>query len=409
MTRAFVLAGSNVQPRRHLTSGLAALTRSLKVVAVSPVYETTPADGGESPNYWNLAIELAVDRPLDAIATLLRGIEADEGRVRPAASHAVALDLDLVLVEGVASDAGGRPLPAPEVEREAYAAVPLADLAPDLPHPVTGEPLAAIARRLLDKVTQRPLRLDVRLGTSGGAGRVALVTGGAVRLGRAIVTELARRGWQVAFTWRSSRDAAEGLVRDLTQAGHQVAAFHADLDLSVNWQRVAVETLGRFGRIDALVNCAATFNATPLETLDEVAFSATMRSNLAAPVFLALACAPSLRESHGSIVNIADIYAFAALRGYLAYTVAKTGLLGATRALALELAPEVRVNAVAPGAALFPADYDDAKRSRILAKTLLGREGGAGEVARAVSYLLEDTHTMTGQVLSFDGGRLINI
>lgn len=409
MTRAFVLAGSNVQPRRHLARGLAALGRELVVVAVSPVYETTPADGGESPNYWNLAIELAVDRPLEAIGAVLRGIEAEEGRIRPTTCHAVALDLDLVLVEGIASDAAGRPLPAAAVEHEAYAAVPLADLAPDLPHPVSGEPLAAIACRLLDKATQRPLRLDVQLDPTGKAGRVALVTGGAVRLGRAIVTELAGRGWKVALTYRSSRDAAEGLVRELTAAGHEVAAFHADLDLSVDWQRVAVETLGRFGRIDALVNCAASFVATPITTLDEEAFSATLRSNLAAPVFLALACAPSLRSSHGAIVNITDIYAFAALRGYLAYTVAKTGLLGATRALALELAPEVRVNAVAPGAALFPANYDGAKRRRILDKTLVKREGGAGEIARAVSYLLEDTHTMTGQVLSFDGGRLINI
>jgi pteridine reductase len=239
------------------------------------------------------------------------------------------------------------------------------------------------------------------------AGRVALVTGGAVRLGRAIVEELAGAGWTTAFTYRRSADAAQELVRHLEDQGRQALALHADLDDAAARTAVAKQVETSLGGLDALVNSAAVFPRTPLADLDEKTFAAVLHTNLEVPVFLALACREMLRERHGAVVNIADIYAAVPLRDHLAYSVSKAALVAATRGLAVELAPEVRVNAVAPGIAIFPGDYDAGTRERLLARTLLRREGGAAEIAGAVRYLLEGTHTMTGQVLTIDGGRTL--
>ncbi len=230
--------------------------------------------------------------------------------------------------------------------------------------------------------------------------RVALVTGGAVRIGRAVVEELAGSGWAVAFSYRSSATAARELVDSLTGAGRDVAAFAADLDEPGQRRRLVQAVEARFGGLDALVNNAAVFPRTPLESLDEAALAAAMRTNLEAPLFLALAAAPLLRARRGAIVNVVDVYASTPLRHHLAYSVSKAALLAATRALAVELAPEMRVNAVAPGIALFPDGYDAATRERLLRRTLLQRESGAAEVARAVRFLLADAVTTTGQLVT---------
>jgi pteridine reductase len=233
-----------------------------------------------------------------------------------------------------------------------------------------------------------------------GETRVALVTGGAVRIGRAIVEELAGSGWSVAFSYRSSQVPALELATELQSAGRDVAAFHADLDAPEQRRRLVDDVAGRFGGLDALVNSAAIFPRTLLAELDEVALASVLRTNLEAPLFVALTAAPLLRARLGAIVNIVDVYASTPLRHHLAYSVSKAALLAATRALALELAPEVRVNAVAPGIALFPDAYDEATRERLLRRTLLQRESGPAEIARAVRFLLADTPTTTGQLLT---------
>lgn len=233
-----------------------------------------------------------------------------------------------------------------------------------------------------------------------GAPRVALVTGGAVRIGRAIVEELAGTGWSVAFSYRSSEAAARELATTLAGEGREVAAFRADLDLPEQRRRLIGDVDSRFGGLDALVNNAAVFPRTPIGELDEAALAATLRTNLEAPLFLALAAAPLLRARGGAVVNIVDVYASTPLKHHLAYSVSKAALLAATRALAVELAPDVRVNAVAPGLALFPDDYDAAIRERLLRRSLLQRESGPAEIARAVRYLLTDAPTTTGQLLT---------
>ena len=232
------------------------------------------------------------------------------------------------------------------------------------------------------------------------APRVALVTGGAVRIGRAIVEELAGSGWAVAFSYRRSEAEALALTEALVKEGRAVAPFRADLDAGEQRRRLVEDVAARFGGLDALVNNAAVFSRTPIAALDEPALAATMRTNLEAPLFLALAAAPLLRARRGAVVNIVDVYASTPLRHHLAYAVSKAALLAATRGLALELAPEVRVNAVAPGIALFPDDYDAATRERLLRRTPLQRESGPAEVARAVRFLLADAATTTGQLVT---------
>jgi pteridine reductase len=233
------------------------------------------------------------------------------------------------------------------------------------------------------------------------------VTGGAVRVGRGIVTELAGAGWQVAFTYRASSKPARELVDELQGKGYRALAIEADLDHAGARSALVTRVQEELGALDALVNSAGVFPRTPFQELTAARFSEVLRTNLEAPLFLAQACAPLLRARSGAVVNIVDIYGTFPLRDHLAYSVSKAGLIAATRCLALELAPEVRVNAVAPGIAIFPDDYDEASRKKLLARTLLRREGGAGEIARAVRYLLEGTETMTGQVLTLDGGRTV--
>jgi pteridine reductase len=233
-----------------------------------------------------------------------------------------------------------------------------------------------------------------------GSPRVALVTGGAIRIGRAIVEELAREGWAVAFSYRTSEPQARALAEELMKEGRMVVAFRANLDASDQRRRLIDDVAERFGGLDALVNNAAVFPRTPIGELDEAALAAALRTNLEAPLFLALAAAPLLRARGGAIVNLVDVYASTPLRHHLAYSVSKAALLAATRALAVELAPEVRVNAVAPGIALFPDDYDAATRERLLRRAPLQRESGATEIARAVRFLLADTPTTTGQLLT---------
>jgi pteridine reductase len=165
-----------------------------------------------------------------------------------------------------------------------------------------------------------------------------------------------------------------------------------------------------FGRLDGLVNNASTFYATPIGSIDDDNWNELIGSNLKAPTFLSQAAAPYLKETNGAIVNIIDIHIDRPLKDFTVYTVAKAGLAGLTRALALELGPTVRVNGVSPGAIIWPEDgndYPEAERKRIVEQTPLKRVGSAEDIAGAVKYLLLDAPYVTGQILSVDGGRQI--
>jgi pteridine reductase len=169
--------------------------------------------------------------------------------------------------------------------------------------------------------------------------------------------------------------------------------------------------VARFERLDALVNNASTFYATPLGEITLRHWDELLGTNLRAPLFLAQAAAPHLRRSGGSIVNIADIHAERPLKSYVIYSIAKAGLVGLTRSLARELGPEIRVNAVAPGPIMWPEDgsFDEVSRQRVISYTLLKRMGEPDDIARAVYYLIAEAPYVTGQVLSVDGGRSIHL
>jgi len=244
-------------------------------------------------------------------------------------------------------------------------------------------------------------------------GKVVLVTGGAKRVGAAICRRLHAAGAQIAIHYRSSDQEALALQRDLDDLRPKSAAvFQADLlDLHALPQLVH-KVVKHFGQLDVLVNNASSFYATPLADINESQWHDLLGTNLKAPLFLAQAAAAELRRRHGCIVNITDIHAERPMHGHLLYSVAKSGLVALTRGLAQEMAPHVRVNAVAPGVIVWPesADWmDEEQRRKIVAHTLLKREGDPDDIAKTVAFLIQDAPYITGQIIAVDGGRSVNI
>ena len=237
--------------------------------------------------------------------------------------------------------------------------------------------------------------------------RVALVTGGARRLGAAIVRALHGAGWQVAVHCRNSSSQAQALGDELqTNRPGSVLVLEAELQELDALPGLVDATVARFGRLDGLVNNAAAFFPTPAGAATPDQWDALMATNLRAPFFLSQAAAPHLAQTGGAILNISDVYARQPRADLAAYAISKGGLEAMTRALAVALAPRVRVNALAPGAILGPEDAPDtALQQRILARTALGRTGRVEEIAATALWLLQDAGYTTGAVLAVDGGR----
>ncbi len=225
------------------------------------------------------------------------------------------------------------------------------------------------------------------------AARVALVTGAGVRVGNAIARDLARDGWRVAAHYRTHRP--RGFA----------AALEADLAVPDGPARLAAAFRARFSRLDLLVNGAAAFDPLSVEETDAAAFDAQMDLNARAPLLLVKALLPLLRRSKGSVVNVADVGGgLVAWRGHAAYAASKAALVRLTECLALDLAPHVRVNAVAPGTVLWPEAYPVALRRTLTEAIPLGRAGEPADVAQAIRYLA-NAEFVTGAVLPVDGGR----
>ncbi len=247
----------------------------------------------------------------------------------------------------------------------------------------------------------------------GMQGKVVLVTGGAKRVGAAICRRLHAAGASIAVHYRSSAAEAQAL-RDELNAQRPGSTFTIQADLlDPQAPHVLVgKVVQHFDHLDALVNNASSFYSVPLAEIAEQHWNDLIGTNLKAPLLLAQAAADELRRRHGAVVNIADIHAERPMHGHLLYSVAKAGLTALTRALAQEMAPQVRVNAVAPGVIIWPEGEewnDEEKRRKIVAHTLLKREGEPEDVARTVQFLLSDAPYITGQVIAVDGGRSINI
>jgi pteridine reductase len=239
---------------------------------------------------------------------------------------------------------------------------------------------------------------------------VALVTGSARRIGAAIARALHAAGYDLALHCRQSRVQADALAAELESARpDSTFVQQADLSEFDRLPELVAHTIGRYGRLDALVNNASGFVSTPIGTATPAKWDALFASNARAPFFLAQAAAPHLVAARGAIVNLTDIYGERPLREHTIYCMAKAALIMMTRSLALELGPDVRVNAVSPGAILWPENNVDAARQKtLLARTPLGRMGTPEEVAEAVRWLLQDARYSTGQVLHLDGGRLLD-
>lgn len=238
---------------------------------------------------------------------------------------------------------------------------------------------------------------------------VAMVTGAARRIGAAIARRLHKDGYRVALHYRASEHEVLALAAGLEQSRPgSTLTLQADLEAFDRLPELVARTVGHFGRLDALVNNASGFFPTPFGDATPAQWDALFGVNLRAPFFLAQAAAPHLAKAGGAIVNLADVHGERPLEGHAIYGMSKAALLYMTRALALELAPSVRVNAVAPGAILWPEEgKDQSGKDALLARTPLSRIGTVEEVAEAVRWLLRDASYMTGEVLHIDGGRML--
>lgn len=240
-------------------------------------------------------------------------------------------------------------------------------------------------------------------------GRWALITGAGRRIGACIARTLHAAGAGVVIHYRGSKGPALKVASELNEvrAGSAITVGADLLDIG-GLRTVLEEVLDQTGRLDALVNNASSFYPTPLGRITEDQWDDLIGTNLKAPLFLSQTCTPRLREAGGSIVNIVDIHAVRPLRDHAVYGPAKAGLAMLTRSLARDLAPDVRVNGVAPGAILWPEDeMTDATKNKIIRQVPMGRPGEPEDIADCVLYLLRDAAYVTGQIIAVDGGRSI--
>jgi pteridine reductase len=240
-------------------------------------------------------------------------------------------------------------------------------------------------------------------------GRTALVTGGARRVGAAIARRLHAAGANLVLHYRDSAADADALAAELNALRAKSAAtVKAELLAPIAPRALVSAATEPFGRLDLLVNNASAFFPVAIGAIEPSHWEELVGSNLRAPLFISQEAAPQLAKNRGAIINIVDIHAERPLKGYSVYSIAKSGLAALTRSLALELAPQVRVNGVAPGAIAWPEDgqFESAERERILATTPLGRLGTPEDIAQAVHFLACAPY-ITGQIVAVDGGRSI--
>lgn len=244
---------------------------------------------------------------------------------------------------------------------------------------------------------------------AGLTDKVALITGGAKRLGNAVAHALHAEGCRLVIHYRSSRRDAESLVSELNSLRTDSAlAVGCDLLDTSALPQLVTHTVQHFGRLDVLVNNASSFYPTPMGSITPQHWDDLIGSNLKAPLFLAQAAAPHLRVTQGLILNMVDIHARRPLPSYVVYSVAKAGLATLTKSLARELGPEIRVNGIAPGPVLWPEQRLSADlQQEIINKTALKRQGSPADIARAALFFAKDAPYVTGQILAVDGGRSI--
>ncbi|MBB6521158.1 pteridine reductase [Pseudoteredinibacter isoporae] len=237
---------------------------------------------------------------------------------------------------------------------------------------------------------------------------VALITGGAKRIGAALCRRFHEGGYRILLHYGTSSDAAEALANELNRkTPDSCFSIQADLNQLNDVRQLADTATRQWGRVDLLINNASSFYPTPITDCNEQHWDDLMGSNAKAPLFLSQALAPSLAERQGAIINFADIHAEKPMAGHSIYNMAKAANVMLTKSLAMELAPDIRVNGIAPGAILWPEGGEE--NSTVLAKIPLQRCGGEAPICQAAWYLAEQAPYTTGQVLAIDGGRSLHM
>jgi pteridine reductase len=236
-----------------------------------------------------------------------------------------------------------------------------------------------------------------------------LITGGAKRVGAHCVRYLHAQGCNVLVHYRSSKAEAQALADELNeQRPDSVRLQQADLNNAQELQQLANVAQQVWGGVEVLINNASAFYATEMRDVTEAQWDDLMASNLKSPFFLLQKLLPVLRQKEGCVVNLVDIHAERGIVGFPVYSIAKAGLVALTKVLAKELAPQVRINAVAPGAILWPDhELPEQQKQAILAKVALRRIGNPEDIAKAIRFLIFDAPYITGQVITVDGGRTL--
>ena len=237
-------------------------------------------------------------------------------------------------------------------------------------------------------------------------GKVALVTGGAKRIGRVLALALAGRGCHVVITYRSSESEAQRTRREIQSQGVQALALKVDQRNPAQVERAVGQVLRKFRRLDVLINNASSFERTPFEKITVRQWEDAISANLAGPWWFARAAGRVMkRRGAGKIINLLDVSVLSPWIDYLPYSAAKGGLLTLTLGLAKALAPQVQVNGIAPGPILMPASVSPSERRKAVQRTLLKREGSPADLAATALFLLEGSDFITGAILPVDGGR----
>ncbi|MDH5436948.1 MAG: pteridine reductase [Gammaproteobacteria bacterium] len=239
--------------------------------------------------------------------------------------------------------------------------------------------------------------------------KVVLITGAAHRVGATMARHLHSLGMRIIVHYRHSKKAAHALQEELNaKRENSVVLIQADLHQSNKIKSMLKEAAKTWGQLDVVINNASSFYETPVNSATDDQWDDLIGSNLRAPFFVCQNAAPFLKQANGCIINIVDIHADRPLKNYPIYSIAKAGLVMLTKSMARELGPEIRVNAIAPGAIMWPDnDIDDVTKQRIISRTALKRKGEPMDIANAVRFLIDDATYMSGQVLTIDGGRTL--
>ncbi|GMR16011.1 MAG: pteridine reductase [Gammaproteobacteria bacterium] len=238
---------------------------------------------------------------------------------------------------------------------------------------------------------------------------VVLITGAAHRIGATTAKLLHQNDMNIVLHYRGSRQQAQALQKELNDLReNSVILIQADLHITNGLSALIEESVKAWGRLDVLINNASSFYPTKIGKATEEQWDDLIGSNLKAPFFLSQAAAPHLKKNNGCIINIVDIHAERPLKTFPIYSMAKAGLTMMTKSLACELGPEIRVNAVAPGAILWPENLDEVAKQRIVSRTFLKRQGEPNDISKTILYLIKDAGYVTGQIISVDGGRSLN-